>query len=82
MCARVSLRLSVFLSVSLCFSLSPFVSFSDYVCRIKGMEGLALCGTPLVSVVAFESPIFDIYRLGGMLTERGWNLNSLQFPSR
>jgi sphinganine-1-phosphate aldolase len=49
--------------------------------EIKGMEGLALCGTPLVSVVAFESPIVDIYRLGGMLTERGWNLNSLQFPS-
>ena len=35
-----------------------------------------------MSIVAFGSHDFDIYRLGDALTKRGWNLNSLQFPAR
>ena len=41
-----------------------------------------MLGKPEVSVVAFASNDFDIYQLGDALTKRGWNLNSLQFPSR
>ena len=32
-------------------------------------------------MVGFGSNDFDIFALGNELTERGWNLNSLQYPS-
>ena len=41
-----------------------------------------MLGEPEVSIVAFASSDFDVYLLGDALTKRGWNLNSLQFPSR
>ncbi|RXN37127.1 sphingosine-1-phosphate lyase 1-like protein [Labeo rohita] len=34
-----------------------------------------------VSVVALGSDLFDIFRLSNALTSKGWNLNTLQFPS-
>ncbi|KAJ9455487.1 Sphingosine-1-phosphate lyase [Diplonema papillatum] len=37
-------------------------------------------GDPLVSVVAFTSKEFDIYRLLLQMEKKGWELNSLQFP--
>lgn len=48
------------------------------VCKI---EGMFVFGDPEVSVVALGSHVFDIFRLSNALTSRGWNLNTLQFPS-
>lgn len=45
------------------------------------MEGICIFGTPATSVVAIGSKDFHIYRLGELLRAKGWNLNSLQFPS-
>jgi len=39
-------------------------------------------GEPEVSVVAIGSHDFDIFRLSNALTTKGWNLNTLQYPSR
>lgn len=47
---------------------------------VKRVPGLELVGTPDVTVVAFRSPIFNIYAVGDALNKRGWNLNSLQRP--
>ncbi|XP_060728613.1 sphingosine-1-phosphate lyase 1 [Tachysurus vachellii] len=48
------------------------------VCNV---EGLFVFGNPEVSVVALGSNVFDIFRLSNALTSKGWNLNTLQFPS-
>ncbi|KAG7279818.1 hypothetical protein CRUP_013728 [Coryphaenoides rupestris] len=48
------------------------------VCKIKGVF---VFGDPEVSVVAMGSDDFDIFRLSNALTTKGWNLNTLQFPS-
>jgi len=47
---------------------------------VKKIEGLFILGKPEVSVVAFSSKIYDIYRVGSELSSRGWNINSLQYP--
>ncbi|XP_790556.2 sphingosine-1-phosphate lyase 1 [Strongylocentrotus purpuratus] len=49
--------------------------------EVGKIPGLFVYGNPEVSVVGVGSKVFNIYRLSGALTERGWNLNSLQFPS-
>lgn len=33
-------------------------------------------------MVAIGSDDFDIFRLSNALTSKGWNLNTLQYPSR
>jgi hypothetical protein len=38
-------------------------------------------GEPEVPVVGLCSDDFNIFALGNELIEKGWNLNSLQFPS-
>jgi len=48
---------------------------------IRNINGLIVFGNPEGPVVAFGSKEFDIYRLSTALTKRGWNLNSLQYPS-
>ncbi|XP_071479560.1 sphingosine-1-phosphate lyase 1-like [Diadema antillarum] len=48
---------------------------------LRKIPGIFVYGKPDVSVVAVGSKDFNIYRLSGDLTKRGWNLNSLQFPS-
>ncbi|XP_056113016.1 sphingosine-1-phosphate lyase 1 isoform X1 [Rhinichthys klamathensis goyatoka] len=48
---------------------------------IRKIDGLFVFGDPEVSVVALGSDDFDIFRLSNALTSKGWNLNSLQFPS-
>ena len=48
---------------------------------LKKIPGLYLLGAPKAFVVAFGSKDFDIYRLSDAMKDRGWNLNSLQFPS-
>ncbi|XP_028324859.1 sphingosine-1-phosphate lyase 1 isoform X2 [Gouania willdenowi] len=48
---------------------------------INQIEGVYVFGNPEVSVVAIGSDVFDIFRLSNALTSKGWNLNTLQFPS-
>lgn len=48
---------------------------------IRKIDGVFVFGDPEVSVVALGSNDFDIFRLSNALTSKGWNLNTLQFPS-
>lgn len=50
--------------------------------RISKIQGVFVFGEPEVSVVAIGSDEFDIFHLSNALTSKGWNLNTLQFPSR
>ncbi|XP_072247478.1 sphingosine-1-phosphate lyase 1 isoform X1 [Leuresthes tenuis] len=54
-------------------------------CKIKTelrkIKGVFVFGDPEVSVVAIGSDVFDIFRLSNALTSKGWNLNTLQYPS-
>lgn len=50
--------------------------------RINKIKGVFVFGEPEVSVVAIGSNDFDIFRLSNALTSKGWNLNTLQYPSR
>uniref|UniRef100_A0A667Y9N7 sphinganine-1-phosphate aldolase n=1 Tax=Myripristis murdjan TaxID=586833 RepID=A0A667Y9N7_9TELE len=45
------------------------------------INGVFVFGDPEVSVVAIGSDVFDIFRLSNALTSKGWNLNTLQYPS-
>ena len=54
----------------------------DFWVRLRGMEGIQICGKPEACVVAVESEEFDIYRLSDAMAKKGWSLNALQFPSR
>jgi len=47
---------------------------------LEAIPGINLMVSPEVSVVAWCSDEFDIYRLGEQMTARGWHINSLQFP--
>lgn len=49
--------------------------------KIRSMKGIFVFGTPATSVVAMGSTEFEIYRLSDALNKKGWNLNTLQFPS-
>lgn len=49
--------------------------------RLREIKEIYIIGQPDVSVIAIGSKVFDVYRLSGALTEKGWNLNALQFPS-
>ncbi|XP_026046570.1 sphingosine-1-phosphate lyase 1 [Astatotilapia calliptera] len=49
--------------------------------EIRKIKGVFVFGDPEVSVVAIGSDDFDIFRLSNALTSKGWNLNTLQYPS-
>lgn len=49
--------------------------------KLREMDGIFVFGTPATSVIAFGSKEFHIYRLSEALNAKGWNLNTLQFPS-
>ncbi|XP_033215044.1 sphingosine-1-phosphate lyase [Belonocnema kinseyi] len=49
--------------------------------ELRKMNGIFIFGTPVSSVVALGSEDFHIFRLAEALVAKGWNLNSLQFPS-
>lgn len=49
--------------------------------ELRYIKEIYIFGQPATSVIAIGSNVFDIYRLGSELTEKGWNLNVLQFPS-
>eukprot|EP01130_Rhizamoeba_saxonica_P000542 TRINITY_DN10516_c0_g1_i1.p1 TRINITY_DN10516_c0_g1~~TRINITY_DN10516_c0_g1_i1.p1 ORF type:complete len:544 (+),score=124.65 TRINITY_DN10516_c0_g1_i1:148-1632(+) len=48
---------------------------------LREMPHIRVLGNPIVSVVAFTSDEFDIYRIGELLHDKGWSLNNLQFPA-
>ncbi|XP_033644502.1 sphingosine-1-phosphate lyase 1-like [Asterias rubens] len=52
----------------------------NMITELKKVEGIFIFGEPEVSVIAIGSNDFDVYRLFGDLTKRGWSLNNLQFP--
>lgn len=49
--------------------------------EVRKIKGVFVFGDPEVSVVAIGSDVFDIFRLSNALTSKGWNLNTLQYPS-
>uniref|UniRef100_A0ACB8F8V3 Uncharacterized protein n=1 Tax=Sphaerodactylus townsendi TaxID=933632 RepID=A0ACB8F8V3_9SAUR len=49
--------------------------------ELKKIDHIFIFGKPEVSVLALGSDAFDIFRLGNMLTSKGWSLTMLQFPS-
>lgn len=49
--------------------------------EVRKIKGVFVFGDPEVSVVAIGSHFFDIFRLSNALTSKGWNLNTLQYPS-
>ncbi|KAH0560657.1 sphingosine-1-phosphate lyase [Cotesia glomerata] len=49
--------------------------------KLRELDSIYIIGTPGTSVIALGSNKFHIYRLSEGLTARGWNLNTLQFPS-
>ncbi|KAL6101487.1 sgpl1 [Pungitius sinensis] len=49
--------------------------------EVNKIKGVFVFGEPEVSVVAIGSNDFDIFRLSNALTTKGWNLNTLQYPS-
>uniref|UniRef100_A0A1W7RG34 sphinganine-1-phosphate aldolase n=1 Tax=Agkistrodon contortrix contortrix TaxID=8713 RepID=A0A1W7RG34_AGKCO len=50
------------------------------VSELQKIDHISIIGKPEVSVFAFKSDSFDIYRLLTLLIAKGWNLNILQFP--
>ncbi|GFY57182.1 sphingosine-1-phosphate lyase [Trichonephila inaurata madagascariensis] len=58
------------------------ISVTKYVEKgLREIEGIFVFGEPNVSVIAIGSDHFDVYRLSSALTDKGWNLNLLQYPS-
>lgn len=49
--------------------------------QIRKTPGLFVYGTADTSVIGFGSKDFNILRLGGAMSEKGWNLSILQFPA-
>lgn len=63
-------------------STKAIVDTAKYIeSKLQRIDGLFIFGTPATSVVAMGSKVFDIYRLSDQLNHKGWNLNTLQFPS-
>lgn len=42
---------------------------------------LKVFGQPGVNILSFGSDVFDIYRLGDILTSKGWHMFTIQMPS-
>ncbi|MEE6488538.1 hypothetical protein FKM82_015257 [Ascaphus truei] len=51
------------------------------IAELQKIKDILIFGKPDVSVIALGSKSFDIYHLSNALTAKGWNLNTLQFPS-
>jgi sphinganine-1-phosphate aldolase len=49
---------------------------------LRNIKGIKVYGDPLMSVIGFGSDEFNIFRLADVMTSKGWNLNSLQYPNR
>ena len=48
---------------------------------LRRIPHIFVFGKPEMSVIGFGSLDFDIFHLSSALVQRGWNLNSLQFPA-
>ena len=55
---------------------------STVIYRLQKIPEIDIVGESQVSVVAFGSKKFNIFRLSDALAELGWSLNPLQFPAR
>jgi sphinganine-1-phosphate aldolase len=42
---------------------------------VESLDGVAVVGAPVGPVLAFESDVMDLYAVGDVIDERGWNLN-------
>jgi sphinganine-1-phosphate aldolase len=49
--------------------------------KLKRIPELKILGTPRLSVIAFESPVFNIYLLSEKMKAKGWHLNNIQGPA-
>ncbi|KAG5672948.1 hypothetical protein PVAND_003035 [Polypedilum vanderplanki] len=49
--------------------------------KLRNVDGIFIYGTPVTSVIAMGSKVFDIFRLSDSMNQKGWNLNTLQYPS-
>eukprot|EP01012_Entosiphon_sulcatum_P005729 TRINITY_DN125_c0_g1_i1.p2 TRINITY_DN125_c0_g1~~TRINITY_DN125_c0_g1_i1.p2 ORF type:complete len:538 (+),score=93.85 TRINITY_DN125_c0_g1_i1:2106-3719(+) len=47
---------------------------------IATIPGLKIMGIPEVTVFGFTSDVFDIYRVGDMMSKKHWHIGILQFP--
>ena len=56
---------------------------SAFVQGVSQIEGLEVCGKPDMCVVAIKSTDkgLNIYKVNDLMTQKGWHLNALQFPS-
>lgn len=58
------------------------IKTARYIAKeLEKLDNIFVFGEPKVSVVAIGSLDFDIYLLSSAMTDLGWNLNSVQFPS-
>ena len=56
-------------------------TFRKVVAGVEAIDGLRLMGTPHLSVVAFTSDDFDIYKVADVMKQRGgWELARMQRP--
>ena len=55
----------------------------DFAEGVKHIDGLQVVGKPDMCVVAIKSTSkqLNIYKVNDLMSQRGWHLNALQFPS-
>ncbi|XP_067209894.1 sphingosine-1-phosphate lyase-like isoform X2 [Linepithema humile] len=82
-------------NIATCWATMMYFGYNEYVAstkkiiettkyieqKLREMNGIFVFGTPATSVIAIGSNKFHIYRLSEALSAKGWNLNTLQFPS-
>ncbi|CAG2102045.1 unnamed protein product [Medioppia subpectinata] len=49
--------------------------------EMSKLDGVYIMGDPNMSVIAIKSDRFNIFRLSDRMSELGWSLNPLQYPS-
>ena len=55
----------------------------EFADGVKKIDGLEVVGEPDMCVVAIKSTSkqLNIYKVNDLMSQRGWHLNALQFPS-
>jgi sphinganine-1-phosphate aldolase len=49
--------------------------------KLNKIPELKILGTPQLSVIAFASPVFNIYLVSEKMKAKGWHLNNIQGPA-
>jgi len=63
-------------------STRKIISTARYISnKLKNVKGMFVFGEPEVCVIGLGSDDFNVFRLFDALVDKGWVLNSLQFPS-